>query len=547
MDSIRYNLSASTFAFLRGCIAMQAGHSGVHHQISTNGNSLRNLAKPPWHVFLFAIFPVLSLLANNTGQIDYSDSYRSFALNLGLSAILLLIAQGFLRNWEKAGALVTVLNILFFSYGHAYTYIEDAVIAGMLLGRHRVLAVLWLMLLVGSFIWIIRNRNLKSFTSGLNLVTLFLLVFPLYTVISFWFSNLSIHWTKLSENPSTTDLEASSDSPDVYFFILDQYARSDILADYFNYDNSAFLEGLEELGFYVASCGHSNYPYTTASLAATLNFNYVPELGQDFRPENPSYLPMQQAIKSSRVQAAFRQLGYQVIAFETGYGFTELESTDIFYELSSPKLNGFEALLLRSSALLLPADFGLLDRYILADDARKRERVLFVLDQLKEVPALPGKKFVFVHLVMPHPPFVFGPNGEEWIIPPYYENGEAGWKKEDFRRGYRNQAIYISTRILEVVDKIIADSPRPPLIMIQGDHGPTTIPREKRLSILSAYLFPGEKPDLYPTLTPVNNFRLVFNTYFNGSFPILPDQSFRVDINHPYVFRELKELPACPD
>ena len=508
---------------------------------------MRKLSELPWHVFLFAIFPVLSLLANNTGQVDNADSLRAFAFTVTISVILLLIAQRFLSHWQKAGALVTLLNILFFSYGHAYTYVEDAAVGGMLIGRHRVLAVLWLVLLVVGFWWTIKRKDLRALNSGLNFFTLFLLVFPFYTVLSFWYANLNTHVTKLSEKPSLTDLEVSADSPDVYFFVLDQYARSDILAEYFKYDNSAFLTDLEELGFYVASCGHSNYPYTTASLAGTLNLNYVPELGEDFKPENKSYLAMQQAIKNNRVKAAFRRLGYQMIAFETGYDFTELEDADVFYELSSNKINAFEALLLRSSAMLIPADFGLLDDYFLADDSRKRERVLFVLEQLEKIPALPGKKFVFVHLVMPHPPFVFGPNGEDWVIPPYYENGEAGWKRDDFRKGYHNQAVFISRKIVDVVRNIIADSPRPPVIIIQGDHGPTTIPHEKRMSILSAYLFPGAKPDLYPTLTPVNNFRLVFNTYFKGSLPLLPDKSFRVDINQPHVFDEVKKLPACPE
>lgn len=518
----------------------------TYPRIQTDGKILRKPSELPWHVFLFAIFPILSLLAKNTGQIDNADSHRSFVLSAIISAIMLLITQRILRNLQKAGALVTVLNLLFFSYGHVYTSVEDAAIAGILLGRHRVLAVLWLVLLVVSFLWIVKRKDLQSLTSGLNFITLFLLILPSYTVTSFWYSNLNTHVTKLSENPSVANLETSVDSPDVYFLVLDQYARSDILAEYFKYNNSAFLNGLEELGFYVASCSHSNYPYTTASLAATLNFNYVPELGEDFKPGNKSYLPMQQAIKNNRVQAAFRQLGYQIIAFETGYNFTELEDADVFYKLSSKKSNGFEALLLRSSALLVPADFGLLDQYVLTDNARKRERVLFVLDQLEDIPSLPGKKFVFVHLVMPHPPFVFGPNGEDWEIPPYYENGEAGWKKDDFRKGYHNQAVFISSKILNVIRKIIANSHQTPVIIIQGDHGPTTIPNEKRLSILNAYLFPDAMPDLYPTLTPVNNFRLVFNTFFNGSLPVLPDKSYRVDINRPHVFNERKDLPACP-
>lgn len=444
--------------------------------------------------------------------------------------------------------LITVLNALFFSYGHVYSYLEDAAIAGILIGRHRVLGALWLGLLIFSFLWIAKRQELQTLTSSLNVITLFLPVLPLYTLISFWYSNSNIRQTKLAEDPtleSLADLNASPDSPDVYFIVLDQYARSDVLAEYFKHDNSDFLNGLKKLGFYVASCGQSNYPYTTASLAGTLNLNYVPELGEDFTPENKTFVPMQQAIKNSRVEAAFRGLGYQIVAFETGYNFTELEDADVFYKMPSSTLNGFEVLLLRNSAMLLPADFGLLDQYELTDDERKRDLTLFVLDQLEQVPSSPGKKFVFVHLVIPHPPFVFGPNGESLVIPPYYENGEAGYTKEDFRRGYRNQVIFINSQLLNTLHKIIANSSQTPVIIIQGDHGPAKIPGEKRMNILSAYLFPDSEPDFYPSLTPVNNFRLVFNTYFNTSLPILPDRSFYVDINHPYKFKEMQD-PCTP-
>jgi hypothetical protein len=349
---------------------------------------------------------------------------------------------------------------------------------------------------------------------------------------------LDVSQTKLSEVPALAELASSPDSPDVYFFVLDQYARSDVLAEYFKYDNSSFIQGLNKLGFYVASCSQSNYPYTTASLAGTLNFDYVSNLGEEFKPENKSYRPMQQAIKNSRVEGAFRQLGYQIIAFETGYNFTELEHADIYYELPSNKINNFEALLLRSSAVLLPMDLGLLDQYTLTDDQRKRDRILFVLDQLEKIPSLPGKKFVFIHLAMPHPPFVFGPHGEFQVIQPFYENGETGYKRDDFRKGYRNQAMFISSELLEALNKIIANSSPTPVVIIQGDHGPITIPDEKRWDILNAYLFPEPQPDFYPTLTPVNNFRLVFNQYFNGSLPLVTDQSFKIDIAQPHVFAE---------
>lgn len=502
----------------------------------------------PWHVLLFAAFPVVSLLAYNTGQVNYAVAYRPLILSLVISVILLVIVKWLVHDWQKAGALVTVFNILFFSYGHVYSYFEDARIAGLLVGRHRVLGALWLLVLILAFLWILRRKDLFPLTLSLNVITLFLLIFPVYTLVTFWLSNSNVRAAEPVKAPSPvslTSLQAAPDSPDVYFFVLDQHARADVLREYFNYDSTDFLNQLKGLGFYVASCGQSNYPYTAASLAASLNFDYVPNLGPEFNPENKSFDAMDQAVKASRVEAIFRQMGYKIVAFETGYNFTELEDADVFYKLSSNKINGFEALLLRDSAMLIPADFGLLKQYSLTDDERKRDLTRFILDKVQEVPSLPGKKFVFVHIVVPHPPFVFGPHGEPLVIPPYYENGEAGYHREDFRRGYHNQVTFIDSQIAETVRNLIANSARPPVIIIQGDHGPIKIPGEKRMNILSAYYFPGAKPDFYPSLTPVNNFRLVFDTYFNASLPLLPDKSFYVDITQPYVFNEMKD-PCTP-
>jgi hypothetical protein len=503
----------------------------------------------PWHVLLFAAFPVISLLAHNTGQVNYAVAYRPLIVSVVVSTILLVIAKWLLRDWQKAGALVTILNLLFFSYGHVYSYFEDTQVAGILIGRHRVLGALWLGVLILSFFWIIKSRDLHVLTLSLNVTSLFLLVFPFYTLISFWYSNSNTREAKSSNDPtleSLATLRASPDSPDVYFFILDQHARADVLAEYFHYDSSDFLNRLKGLGFYVAACGQSNYPYTAASLAASLNFDYVSDLGEDFNPANTSFDAMHRAIKHSRVEAIFRQMGYKIVTFETGYNFTELEDADVFYRLSSKTINGFEALLLRDSAVVIPADFGMLSRYPLTDDERKRELTRFVLDKLEEVPSVPGKKFVFVHLVVPHPPFVFGPNGEPLVVEPYYENGEVGYRKEDFIKGYHNQVTFIDSQIVTTLGKIIANSSRPPVIIVQGDHGPIKIPGEKRMNILSAYFFPGAKPGFYPTLTSVNNFRLVFDTYFHASLPLLLDRSFYVDINHPYVFNEMKDPCTTP-
>ena len=59
-----------------------------------------------------------------------------------------------------------------------------------------------------------------------------------------------------------------ADAPDVYVILLDGYARADVLANAFGYDDSPFLDGLRSDGFEVADASHSNYLVTNLSVSS---------------------------------------------------------------------------------------------------------------------------------------------------------------------------------------------------------------------------------------------------------------------------------------
>lgn len=111
---------------------------------------------------------------------------------------------------------------------------------------------------------------------------------------------------------------------------------------------------------------------------------------------------------------------------------------------------------------------------------------------------MPRPKFVFAHILAPHPPFIFGENGEA------AKHGDCNGldgslfkgTAEDYRNGYPKQMAYISKKIQEAVDEILAKSNPPPIIIIQGDHGSSMLldwesPKNsclrERTSILNAY------------------------------------------------------------
>jgi hypothetical protein len=150
--------------------------------------------------------------------------------------------------------------------------------------------------------------------------------------------------------------------------------------------------------------------------------------------------------------------------------------------------------------------------------------VVFALDQLGQVPNLPGKKFVYAHIVAPHAPFVFSPDGR------YISNGAVN-------PGYLDAITYVNSRVIPIVKSIIANSKVPPVIILQGDHGWDA---DHRMQIFNAYYLPnGGAEKIYDTITPVNSFRTVFNQYFGDSYPLLGDISYFSDDDAPYAFKEI--------
>jgi hypothetical protein len=93
----------------------------------------------------------------------------------------------------------------------------------------------------------------------------------------------------------------------------------------------------------------------------------------------------------------------------------------------------------------------------------------------------------------------------------------------------------------------LADSNTPPIIILQGDHGPWLQPKTKRFWILNAYYFPGNQDKLYSTISPVNTFRLVFNTYFGGKYDMLKDTSYFSPVPNLYEFGEIPYACGYPD
>jgi len=485
----------------------------------------------PFHPFLFAIYPILALLAFNISEVDFLSGLRSLLLSMLLAGLLMFVTYWVYRDWRRAALFSTILLILFFSYGHVYILLKGV---NVNLFRHRTLIPVWFGLSALMIWWIGRKLlNITSVTYTLNVIGLFLLILPIVQLISFSVQS-KISQTSAEKNTSALSLKVGSQPPDIYYIILDGYGRADVLKNEYGYDNSDFLNALRDQGFFIADCSLSNYAQTQMSLASSLNFNYIDALSDHFIPGSEDRTGLDVLIHHGAVRESLEKAGYTTVAFSTGFLATELTDADYFLSpgYSWGELNEFEALLMQTTFARLIQDGNRFSMQTSGSE-RFRERTLFTLDKLDELSYIQGPKFVFVHIIAPHPPYVFGPTGGP------VEPAEVGTTKtQEGASHYRDQVIYISSRMMEIVPKIIANSATPPIIVIQGDHGPT-VPssRQARMSNLSAFFLPGVNTQLYSTITPVNVFRIVFNAYFGQNLELLDDVSLYSDYDDPFNWK----------
>jgi len=178
----------------------------------------------------------------------------------------------------------TLVIFLFFTYGHVYGLLENRLFFGLLIGRHRTLIFLWLLLFgVGTFLILKHGAKALGLNQSLNTVGTILFVLSVVQLVYFQFrssskvANYEAYQGSLALiNPGMkVDL---LNSPDVYLIVLDAYMRADVLQRDYNLDNNTFLNQLADLGFVIPPCTQSNYSYTILSPTSILNMNYLDAL-----------------------------------------------------------------------------------------------------------------------------------------------------------------------------------------------------------------------------------------------------------------------------
>lgn len=518
----------------------------------------------PIHPLIFAIVPIWLLFSNNVSELRIEEIIVPIMLSVGITCFVFFIFSKFiLKNSLKAGIVVSTGVILFFFYGHIYNEIFHLDIFGFDITRHTFLIPLFLFVFVIVFAKSIKSKsNFHNISVIFNIVALTLLVIPSVTVMSFYIEQIpSNQFTvQTSENEinigsmTMTDL-VLDELPNVYYIILDGYPDARTLERVYDFDNIEFLSYLDERRFFVPADSHSNYAKTVPSMTSALNMAYLVDhakydnesLNRDFS------LDIKLMFWDNEIMKVFADNGYSTVNIKSGYRTVDLISVVQNTECEGGKgpLTSRLMILLTDTSMLKFANVQLYEN-------NKKNDILCTFNSLPNISAKYDEPiFVFAHILLPHPPYLFGIGGEE-LSPETLDLGNQSWDNVELFVG---QVQFTNSKLEKTIDSILKnsqDEKRESVIILQGDHGtnvdfdPNNITQEgvmNRMHILNAYHLPGiETPEelMGEKITPVNTFRIISNIYLGQNYTLLDNRSYVFE-NEKIKYTDVTDIVSSHD
>ncbi len=426
-----------------------------------------------------------------------------------------------LKSKTKSGLITSLGLFLFFFYGHIYLQLDE--LQKEDLSHFFLLIPLLILFGFGTYYFIRTKRLLDNATFIVNIVSISLVLISFVSIVEFYMTENYVNETIEESIKNPIQVANAENLPDIYYIIPDGYAGSKSLELFNNYDNSEFIDFLTNKGFYVSSESFSNYKPTKLSLSSTLAMKYVNYLGDVKEENSKGGILLRKVLENSEVIQYLKSKGYTIFSIE-GNPISTKNSELVDFHLCGPGkyASDFDLMLIRTT-ILQPI-------YVELFSGNVREHKLCGFSELINTSELDYKpKFVLAHIMIPHTPYVFGPNGEPVITKDLSLDGKKNYEL------YLDQLQFVNKKIQEVVEKLVVKEPSP-IIIIQSDHGIRGGPYKgagengkyiRDFNNFKAYYFPDKGRNIeFETTTPVNSFRVLFNLYFDEHYEILEDKIY---------------------
>jgi hypothetical protein len=457
--------------------------------------------------------------------VNYKFAAGQIIIMIIAAIILALTGRLITRNKKKGWIISFVLMLSWFYLGIVKNYLQEH-FPDIFLSSYS-----FILPLCAVLISVICYRTIRS-NSSYNRLFLFInslwIIFISMDGISILVQDFSksVIRDKYAVN-YTAESSADSLRPDIYYVIFDSYSGSSVLKK-IGFDNSMIENDLRKKGFMIIGRSTSNYNLTSFSMGSTLSMKYIKNADTSKKYYLDDYLPAANIVKFNGLVPWLEKLQYSIHNFS----FFDIEhhpalipsgafwDIDVIYLQQNAGLKIYKDL---SWNFKLPSlkNAGRIQADVDKRDAYDDSVYASLLHIAKTSTTSP--RFVYAHFFMPHIPNSHDSNGNRIPV-----NTKLTVPEE--MKGYASEIKFVNKRINNITEAILQNPNRPLVIIFQGDHGYRFYDNNRKADEFpnfNAVYFSNKDYNRMPdTLSNVNLFKGVLNTWFNQNIPFDTNRHF---------------------
>jgi len=477
----------------------------------------------PFFLILLPAFVIIHLEKELHRLINYNLIFDKIIFLFLTPLVFFILFYLLLRSIRKSAVMTLAFQIFFYFTGELKTWLLLK-FPGSIWESYSFLIPVLLLILVIVFL------RLRKSGSGMYqtffYINIALVIFIMADLVQLFIAGDKGKYKIVSSQEQNYTICDTCSSPDIYYIISDAYTSTKNLAKYYDYSNKPFEENLRNKGFVIIPDSRSNYVYTAFSVGSILNMDYIENVDTTGKTLDRAYLQALKLVYHNRLFQFLKKenyliLNHSIFDFDShpstirNIDFWDIRRTLDQYNLLF-KLNydiGYH-LPLKAKKFMNRNAFN-----VKWSENTKRHD-LTVYQHLVQSAKLKSSqpKFVYAHFLRPHPPFL------------HDSLGNVLMEDVEEKKGYVHQVAYINQMLKKITDSILTYAQRPLAIIIQGDHGYSYEQSIRKSTMFSNFhtIFYSNKDNslINDSITNVNTFRILLNTFFKSDMKILPDRFY---------------------
>lgn len=494
-------------------------------------------------LILLGLYPILFLYSNNRSWVSLDDLLLPILSVTVVVVVVWFVAYGILRNTRSACIITTIFELVFFTFGRACDILA---IRLRLPYSGSIYTICTLAMLVLVYTHLKRHpQSSHVYARFLGILGVSLVVLCFVPIILDALSSTCSHKsTSLPLSLTNTNHDQSRITnmpPNIYMIVLDGCADLSTLEHLYGHNTHTLRKELETRGFILPRRSFANYSATLPSIASLFELEYPFTDLSNSTLQSRIHLVNQrlgQQIDNNRLAHFLKLKGYRYIHIASGTHHTNRNSrADVVFGRDTNY--GFLTVLLYATPIgrLFPT----LNECF---KAANRNHLLEMFDSIAKTAYCQSPKFVFAHIMAPHPPFSFDRHGRPL---PFKNVALTEFDETVIRRDlYSGYLEFIEKRLFSAIDSVLSIERNPSLIIIQGDHGPSSLLTAKlrsnqlaipsdvppsayreRLGIFYAYrpVTVGDSV-LHGLVTPLPALQNFLNRYLGTNLSVDSDRSY---------------------